>query len=362
MLVFVHGWSVREPDYGQLPSLLEQQSILHICLSQYVSYSDSLTLDDLADAFERARQHAFPHTAFQAITHSTGGPILRHWMLRHANSARCLTALIMLAPPHHGSALAQLGKSRIARLKFWLEGVEPGQRILDWLELGSDQSWDLNRRWLDYQGSTHMLVLTGATPDRTLYDHINSYTGERGSDGVVRVAAANLNYTWMRLEQLGSRFILQEKRRSPRVSFCVLPGASHQSIQDVAPITPDAATPRTSMLTIKVRDELGPVDDFDFLLTAGARYDPDALPRGFFLDRQRNQIAPNTITYFFDYEALSQVQHLGFRIAARPATGPMHYRPAEYRDTLFLRPHETTLLEIVLKRVLEADVFRLLTE
>jgi len=39
--------------------------------------------------------------------------------------------------------------------------------------------------------------------DRKLYDHLNSYTGEKGSDGVVRAAAANLNFGLVELKQRG---------------------------------------------------------------------------------------------------------------------------------------------------------------
>jgi len=87
----------------------------------------------------------------------------------------------MLAPANHGSALAQLGKSRLGRIKSFFEGVEPGQHILDWLELGSDMSWQLNESWLDYDCIAHGIypfVLTGQKIDRQLYDTLNSYTGE----------------------------------------------------------------------------------------------------------------------------------------------------------------------------------------
>jgi hypothetical protein len=59
-----------------------------------------------------------------------------------------MSHLIMLAPANFGSALAQLGKSRISRLKTWFEGVEPGTGVLDWLELGSPEAWKLNRAWI----------------------------------------------------------------------------------------------------------------------------------------------------------------------------------------------------------------------
>jgi len=79
-------------------------------------------------------------------------------------------------------------------------------------------------------------VLTGQTIDRQLYDALNSYTGELGSDGVVRVPAANLNASLVRLVQdapsskaaasLALR-LAEPPRRAPRTAFLVLPGKSH---------------------------------------------------------------------------------------------------------------------------------------
>jgi hypothetical protein len=92
--------------------------------------------------------------------------------------------LVMLAPANHGSALAQLGKGRLSGMKsFIVDGVEPGTGVLDWLELGSSQSWHLNTEWLRYDCVTSGLypfVLTGQSIDRSLYDNLNSYTARRG--------------------------------------------------------------------------------------------------------------------------------------------------------------------------------------
>ena len=44
-------------------------------------------------------------------------------------------------------------------------------------------------------------VLSGDGIDRKLYDHVNAYTGETGGDGVVRLAAANLDSTHVVLAQ-----------------------------------------------------------------------------------------------------------------------------------------------------------------
>ncbi len=123
LVVFVHGWGVRRPDYGSLPDQLRSAfgpETIDIWLSEYVSYSDEVTMDDLAQAFERARLSSFPDRDFTCVTHSTGGPVIRTWLDRYNGP---LSALVMLAPPNHGSALAQLGKGRLSRLKSWVEGV-----------------------------------------------------------------------------------------------------------------------------------------------------------------------------------------------------------------------------------------------
>ena len=141
--------------------------------------------------------------------------------------AQCpLSHLVMLAPANHGSALAQLGKSRLSRIKSLFQGVDPGQRVLDWLELGSAGSWALNRSCLDYDGvadGVFPFVLTGQSIDRKLYDALNSYTGEAGSDGVVRVASANLNYGLLRLVQEGGKLQVQRFQRAARTALGVLP-------------------------------------------------------------------------------------------------------------------------------------------
>lgn len=360
LVVFVHGWGVRRPDYGSLPDQLRSAfgpETIDIWLSEYVSYSDEVTMDDLAQAFERARLSSFPDRDFTCVTHSTGGPVIRTWLDRYNGP---LSALVMLAPPNHGSALAQLGKGRLSRLKSWVEGVEPGQRILHWLELGSEESWGLNVRWLESNWNGRMLVLTGSTPDRALYDHLNSYTGEPGSDGVVRIASANLNYHFMRLRQGGSSLQCIESKRSPTTPFLVLRDTSHGGILNLEN-TNKSARP-TSMMIVKVIDSTGhPVDDYDLLLTAGPNYSADALPRGFFVDRQRNTLARNTLTYFFDHASLAQSREFGFLLSPRPSTGPVSYGPVQFRSKMFLRPNETTMIEITLDRLLDSRVFQCFT-
>ncbi len=240
-IIFVHGWSVTHTDtYGELPRWLSQQSrdykIQNVYLGKYISFVDSVTLDDIARAFQQALYDALGkkmEDGFACITHSTGGPVVRLWMKLYygAQLTACpMKHLIMLAPANHGSALAQLGKGTFSRFKSLLEGEQPGVRVLDWLELGSEQAWNLNESWIAYdcpKAGIYPFVLTGQSIDRAFYDHLNSYTGEAGSDGVVRAAAANMNYTLMRLHQEGDTPVLDLSSRRPRTAFGILPGRSH---------------------------------------------------------------------------------------------------------------------------------------
>ena len=401
-VVFLHGWGVRDPDYGVLPDLLQEHlgaQVRDVWLSEYVSYSDSVTMADLADAFERARRQSIGGEPFCCVTHSTGGPVVREWLARYSN--QMLTHLVMLAPPNHGTALAQLGKGKISRMAMWLGHREPGEQILNFLELASDDSWSLNRAHLDQPPSTYLFSLIGSAIEPKFYDHLNSYTGERGSDGVVRAAAANLNFNMVELRQAGPSLDLKRSGRSSPEAFGILPGLSHcgtvrgilssitranaashpaaqwvercLQVKDAAGYNQVSAglaelnaqaQDQTSMLAFRVRDLRGrQVTDYDLLLTAGPDYSPDALPKGFFLDRQKNR-ASGGLTYYIDHKVFEQTRELGFRISARPNAGPVNYRASEFRSEeatveAVLKPHETTYVEITLERRLEPVVFRL---
>ena len=217
-LVFVHGYSVTNLDtYGELPLRLRAEAaqaginiqVEEIFLGRYISFDDVVRLDDVSKAFEAAMRDTVPNgTRFMCITHSTGGPVIRNWWNMYYKSGICpMSHLIMLAPANYGSALAQLGKGKLSRLASWFDGVEPGQGVLDWLELGSSEAWELNKEWI-FNGeakinssNTFPFVLIGQDIDRKLYDVLNSYTGELGSDGVMRTAAANLQARYISLIQ-----------------------------------------------------------------------------------------------------------------------------------------------------------------
>lgn len=478
-IVFVHGWSVTHTNtYGKLPERLVAEakltgvdlSVKDVYLGRYVSFHDEVTVKDIARAFRQAviDEKLDVGGRFVCVTHSTGGPVVREWWRRYHQNAgdpTCpMSHLIMLAPANYGSALAVLGKGRLSRLSSWWSGVEPGQRVLDWLALGSDEAWQLNTEWMR-TGDKHIgpngvfpFVLTGQSIDRKLYDNLNSYTGELGSDGVVRVAAANLEGRCVRLVQQAPKLVKDSRGRvdveaplleldktakleAPPTPLRVLEGKSHSgttkgvmaSVKAAVGTKADQATvdsilrciavksaasyrtviddfaaesqavmdaerleverrflvddryfihDQYSMVVFRVTDHEGfPVNDYDLLLTAGQEDDPNHLPQGFFVDRQQNPNRRNTITYFINHSVmvgcpevrdgtkvvrpeLPGTTALGFRLVARPDEGFARYRPCGLKASTtvlkeVVRPNATTLVDIVLRRVVGKETFRL---
>ncbi len=467
IVVLVHGWSVKHTNtYGRLADRLKSESqkpgavpldVRQIWLSKYVSFKDEVRVEDLSYAFQAALERELKGDlttrGFACITHSTGGPVVRDWWQRlyiDKKNSCPMSHLIMLAPANFGSALAQLGKSRLSRIKSWFQGVEPGQGVLDWLEMGSPESWDLNLEWLkrkSHPGSTGKpvfpFVLTGQSIDRSLFDQVNSYTGEIGSDGVVRVAAANINADYLRLVQNPKTHELEidetNSKQHKASCFRLIEGKAHSkpkmgilnSIKDdkkdhasvdailnclkvssfaeykslgkqfdkdnevvirdeyrektkIANIPRTFIHDRRSMLIVRLRDDTGhPISDFDFLLT-GVGGNPNRLPEGFFIDRQKNSRDGSTLTYFLNHTALTGepaapgipqedmdakpsqgVGALGLKIVPRPDDGFVHYRVAELVSKAenidrILKKDQTTMIDIVLNRIVHRGVFELI--
>ncbi len=468
-LVFVHGWSVTNLNtYGQLPVRLREQGkqaginiiVKDIYLGQYISFHDEVKVQDISRAFNSAIKETLVDLVknkerFVAITHSTGGPVVRDWSERYKAEWPTLpmSHLIMLAPANFGSTLAQLGKSKVSRLKSWFEGVEPGQGVLDWLELGSNESWNLNMGWINKDAATisessfFPFVLIGQAIDRNFYDNLNSYTGEMGSDGVVRCSGANLNASYISITQPapGSNDAVKvETKVAPRTAFRIVENSSHsgtkmgilagekaavndptgndtvnailncikvgtksqydalcdtfvaetaqvQQKELIEPIKKGIFSlkdryffhDRFSMVTFKLVDSEGyPVRDFDLLFTTGPNNNPNLLPEGFFVDRQRNSKNGETITYYINYDIMNSspavindkkeeiraknvgIDNLGLTIVPRPADGFVHYAPFtlnadnDFFDKV-ITPNATTLIEIRLQRLVDKNVFLL---
>ena len=474
-LVFVHGWSVSHTDtYGGLPERLAAEFSTRgaplpqhrLQLGRYLSFHDEVRMEDLARGLEAAVRSELAELIaagkrFAMITHSTGGPLAREWWWRYYAQSRSASAcpmshLVMLAPANFGSALAQLGKGRLSRLKALAQGVAPGVGVLDWLEQGSPEAWALNEAWIRGRfgepggpsgEDVYPFVLSGQTIDRAFYDHLNPYTGESCSDGVVRVASANLNAGLLVLEQgrRGDDSLLVPVgglKRAPSSAFRLIAGAAHsgkdkgilrsvdarpggqgrevvdailrclqvqtpsayrqlaqafedetaavQSLErvEIEPVRllPDRVYIHdpASLVIFRISDSEGhALSDFDLLLT-GLDDSPDLLPEGFLRDRQRNSRMRGTLSFLFNAALMTGchaladprnpgrdlrsaqpgIDRLGLRLRPRPADGFVYYRNTEIRaDPKLLRqairPNETTLIDIRLRRCVDREVLAL---
>jgi len=456
-VIFVHGWSVTDTGtYAYLPQAIAKQGtnqglaldIKEIWLGRYISFDDEVSIGDVTRAFEQAMRdevpgYGTPGHKFSCITHSTGGPVVREWMERYwgaDNLSACpLEHLVMLAPANHGSPLAKLGKKRVGRIKAWFQGMEPGERILQWLSLGSEYQIELAERYLDYkpvENGFFPFVLTGQTIDKKFYNFVDKYLVEPGSDGVVRVAGANMNYSMVRLTETNDIIQINKDfddeididankldvdggiRRPEPSALGVVANTSHSGrdkgimgavrnakskraqvgailnclkvddaqsynnqIDALNQMTQktQGAKPQFVNLVFSIKDDQGdPINDYDLFLLGGPKHIPSALTKGFFQDRQQNTESPNHLVYYINHTKIVQKELTGFRVVARPAQsqerdengnppkdGPLvYYHPVEYRSdgvnlNEVLQPNETLYIEIVLKRRVDKNVFRL---
>jgi len=187
--------------------------------------------------------------SFDMIVHSTGGLAARARLTTHyrARAEACpVKRLIMLAPANYGSKLAAMGKSLLGRIvKGYDNWFQTGQSMLNDLELSSPYQWELAQRDVlispgadttRYYGADRVwpFVIVGSHPYTTL---LRQAVNEDGSDGTVRVCAANLNAKGVtidfRLPQSDDLFFQPwESRLECEVPFAVLPTRTHGSITD----------------------------------------------------------------------------------------------------------------------------------
>jgi pimeloyl-ACP methyl ester carboxylesterase len=220
-IVLIHGYSAESPTsdptsieniYGDLPRRLRASyQVIEIDLSRYVSLNDSVSIADIARALNRAllEQHpALLQDGFHVIIHSTGALVIRTWIHLFSAQPSPIRNLIYLAGANLGSGWASIGQGQIARWgRFVFErGAQRGLKVLDALELGSSATIDLHLSFLgsgrrmqdDYKIQEFIIIGTQADPD--WFEFPIRYAHEDGSDGVVRVAASNLNFNYLVIE------------------------------------------------------------------------------------------------------------------------------------------------------------------
>ena len=220
-VVILHGWSDDSDSFRPLSRFLKRNGFqtVPVFLGDYVSLRDDVRIEDVAKRMEEAIRSAQRRSrnrlgaTFDLIVHSTGGLVARQWIASNYQDSACpVQNLVMLAPANFGSALAHLGRSMLGRvLKGWKTGFETGEEMLYALELGSPFQWHLAQQDLfvpegrtarntpAFYGADKVrpFVLVGTYPYQ---DFAARITNENGSDGTVRVAAANLNSQGMTVD------------------------------------------------------------------------------------------------------------------------------------------------------------------
>jgi len=260
-VVILHGWSDSSDSFKPLVKFLKGNGFdpYPLFLSDYISLRNDVKIDDVAKRMQEVVRAAQARSGqgklaakFDMIVHSTGGLVVREWISSYYERQPCpVQNLVMLAPANFGSALAHLGRSMLGRIaKGWKTGFQTGDEMLYALELASPYQWQLAQADVFVpEGRTPQsapalygaekvrpFVLVGSYPYQDLAARI---TNENGSDGTVRVAAANLNCQGMTVDFSGGADALrnpevrQWSRRGgagTRFPLAVLPDRTHGDI------------------------------------------------------------------------------------------------------------------------------------
>jgi len=253
-VLIVHGWSDTSDSFHPLARFLGEHGFeaRTLWLGDYISMEDDVRVQDvairMAEVIDQRMAKGDLQPNFDMIVHSTGGLVVRAWLTTRyrGQGERCpVKRLLMLAPANYGSKLAAVGKSMLGRLvKGFKHGFQTGTSMLNDLELASPFQWELAQR--------DVLVAPGADAARYYGEDrvwpfvivgTRGYTGllrqianENGSDGTVRVCAANLNARGVTIDFRESdpekMMRLWDSRLQCDAPLAVLPTRTHGSIID----------------------------------------------------------------------------------------------------------------------------------
>ena len=268
-VLILHGWSDKAESFVALKQWLVARGhpTEDVLFGNYESMEDHVTFDDLADglqtrldALKRKGRLSLAPFSVDVIVHSTGGPVIRHWLNHYVRDVcggdygQCpIARLIMLAPANFGSRLAAQGKSALAKVfrGGMANGFMTGRRILEGLELGSPVLWGMAERDLFCGKPVYPVgergpwafVFSGTRTYSELKGFVAKGAAEDGSDGTIRAAAAALDSVRFRVDYRipEGKHVSVERSRSAPVAFRLVEGVNHTEIvpQDAtAPILP----------------------------------------------------------------------------------------------------------------------------
>jgi hypothetical protein len=266
-VLIVHGWSDNADSFRPLKDWLISQGRqpTDVFLGNYESMQDDVTFDDLAAGLQARletlvseRRISLAPFSLDLIVHSTGAPVVRHWLHYYLSEvlkrvpdamSRCpIKRLVMLAPANFGSRLAAQGKTPLAKLfKGGVShGFETGKLILGGLELGSPDLWrmahdDLFAAKAFYPAirdqGPFVFVLSGTATYGELQGFVAHGATEDGSDGTVRASAASLDSIKLMVDyrQPQGRLTARRQLNDP-FAFKLVEGKNHSEIVPRAPI------------------------------------------------------------------------------------------------------------------------------
>lgn len=253
-VLIIHGWSDTSASFRPLAGFLAKHEYEPklLWLGDYISKDDDVGVEDvskrMAEVIDGMIATKELDASFDMIVHSTGGLVARQWLTsRYRGIAdQCpVKRLIMLAPANYGSKLAAMGKSLLGRVvKGYDNWFQSGKTMLNNLELASPFQWQLAQQDIlvppggdtsTYYGSDRVwpFVIVGTHPYTNL---LRQMVNENGSDGTVRVCAANLNAYGVTIDfretQVEKLFQIWPSRLENKIPLAVLPTRTHGSIID----------------------------------------------------------------------------------------------------------------------------------
>jgi len=253
-LVLVHGYASSGNAFGSWRNafVAAGRQVTDIFIGNYVTLNNEVTVDDIANGFNRAlHEKGLDRAPFDAIVHSTGMLVMRSW-LTAANPAvprnGLLKHLVALAPATFGSPIAAKGRSLLGRIfmgskTFGPDFLDSGNLVLSNLELGSQFTWDLaHRDLIDKKlygpgNDTPYVFVFDGTNDYGKLAEIFDRHDQEGSDGVVRWSGVALNTRKIILNLGVSKGGVQMSDFSNLLDIPMIPvaGVHHNQIMSVPP-------------------------------------------------------------------------------------------------------------------------------
>ena len=304
--------------------------------------------------------------------------------------------LVTVAGANHGSSLAQVGRSAIARVFRGLVEKRPvGERVLADLDYGSTFLRRLNREWLDawnngLRNEVYCFSFGGDKhwTDEPRFPEIPGWQFlESGSDSVVRISGANLNYSFATAD--APMCTLRYQTLNQPAAHLVIPHYTHGGI--LGGVYASQEPPFVALLqALRVADNAGyeavvadwrqrteswgalnraqvnativfhlrdetarTVDDSWVLLQDpgqnASNVSSSLLPH----QPIQNETVPASISFYVNYHEFQKTHPHKVHISAHSGSPNINYKPVDYANdaaNAMVRPNEFTYVDATIPR------------